>query len=314
MKLRVATAITLSTFIFYLPFSSSHPEHCKKAIPYGVALRIRRNCSTEDSFVKRCEEYKGYLKLQNYNVKLVDKQFEKAKHLEREQLLKPKTKTKNIKFPLVVDYNPRLPDISAIIKKHSHLLESNQEIKEIFPLKSVIPAYRRTKNLKDILAPSKFKRNLNREQVQNYGCFKCNRKCDLCNNFLLEAKQFTSFVTGYTYNIKQNIGCNSNGVIYLASCNKCKLQYVGSTSNAFKVRFRNHKSDMLRSKKSCELAIHFNSFPHALSDFSFIVIEQIQNTTGDLDGYTILKASFFFQEHIIIIAILLQLQTPCQQY
>ena len=62
----------------------------------------------------------------------MDKQFEKAKHLEREQLLKPKTKTKNIKFPLVVDYNPRLPDISAIIKKHSHLLESNQEIKEIF--------------------------------------------------------------------------------------------------------------------------------------------------------------------------------------
>ena len=30
----------------YLPFTSSHPYHCKKAIPYGVALRVKRNCST----------------------------------------------------------------------------------------------------------------------------------------------------------------------------------------------------------------------------------------------------------------------------
>ena len=46
----------------YLPYNSSHPDHCKKAIPYGVALRIRRNCSTNASFVKRCSEYKSYLK------------------------------------------------------------------------------------------------------------------------------------------------------------------------------------------------------------------------------------------------------------
>ena len=66
------------------------------------------------------------------------------------------------------------------------------------------------------------------------------------------------------------------------------MQYVGSTSNAFKVRFRNHKSDMKRNKKSSELAIHFNKFPHNLSDFNFIVIEKIMNTDGDLDN-TLLK-------------------------
>lgn len=32
----------------YLPFSSSHPSHCRRVIPYGVALRIKRNCSTDD--------------------------------------------------------------------------------------------------------------------------------------------------------------------------------------------------------------------------------------------------------------------------
>ena len=138
-----------------------------KAIPYGVALRIRRNCSTNASFVKRCSEYKSYLKQQNYNGNLVDKQFEKAMQLEKSDVLKPKTKTKKKTFPFVVDYNPRLPNISLIIKKHFHLLESHQVVREIFPAKSVIPAYRRTKNLKDILAPSKFKRSRNHDEAEN---------------------------------------------------------------------------------------------------------------------------------------------------
>ena len=50
----------------YLPFPSSHPNHCKKAILYGVALRIKRNCSNDAFLEKRCEEYKGYPKQQEY--------------------------------------------------------------------------------------------------------------------------------------------------------------------------------------------------------------------------------------------------------
>ena len=60
-------------------------------------------------------------------------------------------------FPLVLDYNPILPDIQKVIRKHFHLLESSPEVKEIFPSKSIFPAYRRTKNLKEMLAPSKFR-------------------------------------------------------------------------------------------------------------------------------------------------------------
>ena len=95
----------------------------------------------------------------------------------RKQKLRKKT------FPLVVDYNPRLPNISLIIKKHFHLLESNQVVREIFPAKSVIPAYHRTKSLKDILAPSKFKRSRNHDEAEICGCFKLrpfglNKRCE----------------------------------------------------------------------------------------------------------------------------------------
>ena len=43
----------------YQPFLSSH---CKRAVPSGVALRIKRNCSTDDFLKNRCKEYKGYLR------------------------------------------------------------------------------------------------------------------------------------------------------------------------------------------------------------------------------------------------------------
>jgi len=73
-----------------LPFSSSHTSHCKQAIPYAVALLIKRNCSTEESLVKRSKEYTGYLKRQYYNAVAVDAQYGKDFSIERSDLLKKK--------------------------------------------------------------------------------------------------------------------------------------------------------------------------------------------------------------------------------
>ena len=172
--------------------------------------------------------------------------------------------------------------LQKIIQKHAHLLRSSPELLEIFPSKSIFPAYRRTKNLKDILAPPKFCRNRGVDQAESEtrGCFKCSSRCDLCKNFLIQDSNFKSFSTGRTYRINQNLSCSSKNVVYLASCNKCNLQYVGSTSTEFKVRFRNHKSSMLTNQKRCELAVHFNCTQHVISEISFIVIEKI-TSQGD---------------------------------
>ena len=236
----------------YLTFFKFPIQHIVKgAIPYGVALQVRRNCSTDDFLNKRCAEYKGYLISQGYNVALVDKQFDKALSIERSELLKKKVKPVKRVFPLVLDYNPILPDIQRVIKKHAHLLRSSTELIEIFPSKSIFPAYRRTKNLKDILAPSKFRgdNGANQAEKEMGGCFKCCTRCDLCKNFLIQDSKFKSFSTGRSYKINQKLSCSSKNVVYLALCNKCKLQYVGSTTTEFKVCFRNHKSSMHTKQK-----------------------------------------------------------------
>ena len=222
------------------------------------------------------------LKSQGYNAYIVDNQFDRARSIERSELLKKNVKPAKKLFPLGLDYNPILPDIQKVIQKHAHLLRSSPELLEIFPSKSIFPAYRRTKNLKDILAPSKYRGDggVNQTERETGGCFKCSSRCDLCKNFLIQDTKFKSFSTGRTLKINQDLSYSSKNVVYLASCNKCNLQYVGSTSTEFKVRFRSHKLSMLTNKKTCKLAVHFSCTLHEISEISFLVIEKI-TSQGD---------------------------------
>jgi len=74
----------------YLSPASAHPKLVFKAIPFGVASTLRRNCS-EDNFLKnRLEEYKGYLIDQGYPAELVSREFSRAARIPRNDLLKAK--------------------------------------------------------------------------------------------------------------------------------------------------------------------------------------------------------------------------------
>ena len=114
----------------------------------------------------------------------MDKQSDRVLIIERSELLKKNVKPDKNVFPLVFDYNPILPEIQKIIQKHAHLLGSSPALLEMFPSKSIFPAYQRTKNLKDILAPSKFcwYSRVNQAEKETGGCFKCSSRCDLCKN------------------------------------------------------------------------------------------------------------------------------------
>ena len=261
----------------YLLRNSAHPAHCTKAIPFGVATRVKRNCSPE-SFEKRSIEYQNYLINRGYNPNQVRQQFDKVRSIPREDLLAPTTKESNKMFPLVVDYNPNLPNIGKILHSYKHLIYDSPSLATILPKGSIIPSYRRPKNIQDLLSRP---RKINHSSSDKRGFFKCKGKCDLCRNFLVESDHFTSASSNRSYSITQHLHCKSKNVIYLITCSKCNVQYVGSTSNEFKVRFRNHKLAMNTNKNTCEAAIHFNKSSHILSDFSFIIIEQISNLSDN---------------------------------
>ena len=140
-------------------------------------------------------------------------------------LPKKKTKTKT--------KQKSLPSIGKILNSYKHPIYDSPNLANIFPKGSIISSFRRAKNIKEILVKPK---NTNcSASPSEQGCFKCNGKCDLCKNYLVETNFFTSCRTGRYYRIRQHITCKSRNVIYLVTCNKCNLQYVGSTSNEFKV-------------------------------------------------------------------------------
>lgn len=138
----------------------------------------------------------------------------------------------------------------------SHLLRSSH-LRELFPAKAIFPAYRRTKNLKEILAPSKL-RHVN---------VSINHDRDLCTNYLVEDINFRSTATGRKYFNNQGVNCHSDNVIYIANCSKCNLQYVtyvGSTSTCLRFHFVIISHQCL-PKKRCKLPVHFNRTQHDLS-------------------------------------------------
>ena len=50
----------------HLLHSSCHPQHAKRAIPFSLALWLRRICSSDETFKQRSDELKSYLNKRGY--------------------------------------------------------------------------------------------------------------------------------------------------------------------------------------------------------------------------------------------------------
>ena len=83
----------------YLLHSSCHPQHTKRAIPFSLALQLRRICSSDETFKQRSNELKSYLNKQGYNLPLLNQEVERIHNITRTQALTPKT------LPLLISRN-----------------------------------------------------------------------------------------------------------------------------------------------------------------------------------------------------------------
>ena len=79
------------------------------------------------------------------------------------------------------------------------------------------------------------------------------------------------------FNIKQNINCGSKNIIYLITCRKCNLQYVGETSRTLRERATDHRSNICTHKKT-PIGLHFNSDNHTYKDLEIVAIEKVSES------------------------------------
>ena len=110
------------------------------------------------------------------------------------------------------------------------MLYSSDRCKKVFTNLPLV-AYRRCKNISDILVRAKLPEPINTNKSRSpFGSFRCNKtNCTTCPFIEDGLNQYTFYSTGQTYQIKSHITCETSNVIYMIQCTKCNLQYIGET-------------------------------------------------------------------------------------
>ncbi|XP_071807548.1 uncharacterized protein [Asterias amurensis] len=104
------------------------------------------------------------------------------------------------------------------------------------------------------------------------GMFKCKQdNCIFCEKHVIKnSTSFTCTKTGTKYDILSRITCTTKNVIYLITCKKCNIQYVGKTKQLFKGRMSGHRSTV----NTTAIAAHFSS-EHSIEDMVVQGIESL---------------------------------------
>ena len=253
----------------YLHWSSCHPSHTKRGIPYSLAFRLKRICSTEEALTNRLKQLTTHLSARGYPIKQITSVIAKVTETDRATSIqrRQKTQTNPDRIPFVITYHLGLPSISNILKTFVPVLHSFIRCKEAIP-NLPLTAHRRPKNLRDTLGQASTS-NTNTAT----GFQPCNTpRCKTCIH-TTPSRTFTSSMNNKTYNIRHTLTCNSRNDIYLITCKKCKKQYVGQTSQ-LRPRFTQHRFT-INSDNGYPVARHLNSPGHSINNLQITAIDHL---------------------------------------
>ena len=135
-------------------------------------------------------------------------------------------------------------------------------------------AYRRPKNLRDLLA----KAVLKPAGLQpTSGSSPCGTRCCLTFSHIQTATNFRSTTTNQAFNVRATATCKTRNVICLIECRKCRKQYVGETQNPLHIHLNGLRNDITHTRTEKPVAGHFNSPGHSLDNLRIPVLEVMRN-------------------------------------
>ena len=227
-----------------------------------------------------------YLVNRGYELNFLKTQIRRATDISRNDALKPKPKQQTDTVPFVITYNPALPNISRIIHKHSDVLYSSDRCKNVFTNPPLV-AYRRCKNISDILVRANLPEPTNTDQSRSpSGSFRCNKtSCTVCPFIDDGRNQYSFYSTGQTFEIKSHITCETSNVIYMIQCTKCNLQYIGETKRRLKDRFNEHRRPIIKpfcSYTPTAVSRHFLTSGQAEDHMILIPLEHLHTNRDSI--------------------------------
>ena len=189
-------------------------------------------------------------------------------------------------FPIIVYYNSFGIKLA---REYREILNRNK----FFEKFKLINAYKIHSNLRKMLVKSElfgdnsagsilYGKNTHSLSVYNKFSLCNNTRCITCRYHAYNSNTFTSTTYNASFHINGTLTCKSTNIIYLITCIKCNIQYVGETSRCLADRLTDHRSN-INNRKQTPIAIHFNIPGHSITkDLRAITIEKIHDTVNSL--------------------------------
>ena len=264
----------------YLHYDSAHPKHCKKGIPYGQFLRLRRICSRNEDFRKHALIKAAHFKARGYPTTLIAEACKKAWLVGDPNTNPTGRETKDNLNILVTTFHPTFNDLTKIVKGNWEILSRSSKTRPLFE-NQLIFSLRRPPNLKSQLVrartdfhPEPMAKHPSAISGRTYNiCY--NKDCRYCPK-INKSGEISSVTTKRTYSAKTNISCQSSNLVYCITCKRCGTQYVGQTKRRLMDRFQDHFHKINRNIQNSDIGTHFNSNQHkGLEDVEIYVVDFI---------------------------------------
>lgn len=248
----------------YIPLDSCHYAPWLKSVPQGQFTRLRRNCTELEAYDNQAAVLSSRFVEKGYDQAVSSRLVQSTREMDRGSLLSDRVKEGGggeLSLPFITMFSAQHQNIKRLIRKHWHVLESDQLLVPILPERPLI-VFRGASSLSNHIAPSiqdppweniTFLQNLT-------GYHRC-KKCQVCTLNRCQDRKISHFPTTSTsrsYEVEPFITCSSEGVVYLIQC-PCRLQYIGRTKRALRVRLNEHIANIRKGFHKHLVSRHYDS-------------------------------------------------------
>ena len=266
----------------YLHQSSYHDPHLIRAIPKSQFIRIRRICSSLETYWVHANKYITYFGKRGYSVSRLQATATDIGARSREEFLFPTQISKTERIPLIMTYHHKFREVSQILhKNYSKMVTDTPNLQKVFPEPPMV-AFRRNTTIKDKVVTSKhWVRATYNENKKSHVAEPFKDRTTI-KNLMNTSKVIENKQNGHKCKLPNGKPTDKN-VVYAVECLKHSLIYVGATTNPLNCRINRHRSDITNYPERCELPKHFhNNNCDFKTDIRISVLEHVTGTLSKL--------------------------------
>ena len=101
---------------------------------------------------------------------------------------------------------------------------------------------------------------------------RCGKMCTICP-YVKEGTDIKVNNKRFPWKINKSVNCETNNIVYMIECLKCKERYIGESKRSLKSRMADHRSYINNEHIDTTTGAHFNQPRHQLSDMTVTIVE-----------------------------------------